>query len=58
MIFVAALNVIHRNREAFALGGAPATAASKSDVNVAMPLLLGKWSLTKAILRILEISLI
>src|ERR1035438_8934598 len=35
-------------------GCALATAASKSDVNVAMPHLRGKWSLTKAILRTLD----
>src|SRR5271157_5016354 len=39
------------------LGGcATATAASRSDVNVAMPHLRGKWSPTNAILRILEPS--
>src|SRR4051794_30324368 len=32
------------------------TAASRSDVNVAMPHLRGKWSPTKAILRSLETS--
>src|SRR5208283_2261879 len=31
-----------------------ATAASRSDVNVAMPHLRGRWSPTKAILRTLE----
>src|SRR5712692_634797 len=35
---------------------AAATAASRSDVNVAMPHLRGKWSPTNAILRILEPS--
>src|SRR6058998_463681 len=35
-------------------GCALATAASRSDVNVAMPHLRGKWSPTKAILRTLE----
>src|SRR5579872_2831846 len=37
-------------------GCALATAASKSDVNVAIPHLRGKWSPTKAILRILDVS--
>src|SRR5712691_3093546 len=37
-------------------GCAAATAASRSDVNVAMPHLRGKWSPTNAILRILEPS--
>src|SRR5579883_591194 len=37
-------------------GCEPATAASRSDVNVAMPHLRGKWSPTKAILRTLECS--
>src|ERR1700674_338709 len=37
-------------------GCAVATAASRSDVNVAMPHLRGKWSPTHAILRILEPS--
>jgi hypothetical protein len=37
-------------------GCAAATAASRSDVNVAMPHLRGKWSPTNAILRILESS--
>jgi hypothetical protein len=37
-------------------GCAAATAASRSDVNVAMPHLRGKWSPTNAILRILELS--
>src|SRR6266852_2889196 len=37
-------------------GCAVATAASRSDVNVAMPHLRGKWSPTNAILRILEPS--
>src|SRR5260370_8750840 len=37
-------------------GCAVATAASRSDVNVAMPHLRGKWSPTNAILRILETS--
>src|SRR2546427_12933606 len=37
-------------------GCAAATAASRSDVNVAMPHLRGKWSPTKAILRTLEFS--
>ncbi len=37
-------------------GCAVATAASRSDVNVAMPHLRGKWSPTKAILRTLEAS--
>src|ERR1700674_1199566 len=32
------------------------TAASRSDVNVAMPHLRGKWSPTKAILSTLEVS--
>src|SRR6202521_5129400 len=36
-------------------GCALATAASKSDVNVAMPHLRGKWSPTNAILRTLEV---
>src|ERR1700731_2422685 len=35
-------------------GYAAATAASRSDVNVAMPHLRGKWSPTNAILRILK----
>src|SRR5438309_9522246 len=35
-------------------GFAAATAASRSDVNVAMPHLRGRWSPTKAILRTLE----
>src|SRR6516225_5784917 len=39
-------------------GCALATAASRSDVNVAMPHLRGKWSPTKAILRTLELSFI
>src|SRR5687767_10619251 len=39
-------------------GCAAATAASRSDVNVAMPHLRGKWSPTKAILRTLEFSFI
>src|SRR5271156_1174380 len=38
------------------LGCTAATAESKSDVNVAMPHLRGKWSPTNAILRILETS--
>src|SRR5258707_15635573 len=38
------------------LGCAAATAASRSDVKVAMPHLRGKWSPTKAILRTLEVS--
>src|SRR5437870_13881401 len=37
-------------------GCAAATAASRSDVNVALPHLRGKWSPTNAILRILEPS--
>src|SRR6267154_1328586 len=37
-------------------GCAAATAASRSDVNVAMPHLRGKWSPTNAILRTLEPS--
>src|SRR5258708_39883824 len=37
-------------------GCAAATAASRSEVNVAMPHLRGKWSPTNAILRILESS--
>src|SRR5271157_120179 len=37
-------------------GCAVATAASRSDVNVAMPHLRGKWPPTKAILRSLEFS--
>src|SRR6266699_2747426 len=37
-------------------GCSAATAASRSDVNVAMPHLRGKWSPTNAILRILEPS--
>src|SRR5216683_754228 len=37
-------------------GCAVATAASRSDVNVAMPHLRGKWSPTNAILRILKSS--
>src|SRR6266852_7493417 len=37
-------------------GCAVATAASRSDVNVAMPHLRGTWSPTNAILRILETS--
>src|ERR1700683_3620228 len=37
-------------------GCVAATAASKSDVNVAMPHLRGKWSPTKAILRTLDVS--
>src|SRR5882724_12666797 len=37
-------------------GCAAATAASKSDVKVAMPHLRGKWSPTNAILRTLEPS--
>src|ERR1017187_5177085 len=37
-------------------GCALATAASRSDVNVAMPHLRGEWSPTKAILRTLEVS--
>src|SRR5215467_7027007 len=37
-------------------GCAFATAASKSDVNVAIPHLRGKWSPTKAILRTLQFS--
>src|SRR5713101_3861124 len=37
-------------------GCVAATAASRSDVNVAMPHLRGKWSPTNAILRILEPS--
>src|SRR5260370_3922077 len=37
-------------------GCAAATAASRSDVNVAMPPLRGKWSPTNAILRTLEPS--
>src|SRR5713101_3424824 len=37
-------------------GCAAATAASRSDVNVAMPHLRGKWSPTNAILRTLECS--
>src|SRR5260370_14938949 len=37
-------------------GCAAATAASRSDVNVAMPHWRGKWSPTNAILRILEPS--
>src|ERR1700726_2334334 len=36
-------------------GCAAATAASRSDVNVAMPHLRGKWSPTNAILRTLEV---
>src|SRR6516165_7512484 len=39
-------------------GCACATAASKSDVNVAIPHLRGKWSPTKAILRTLPFSFI
>src|ERR1700720_4380878 len=39
-------------------GCAAATAANKSDVNVAMPHLRGKWSPTKAILRTLEVCCI
>src|ERR1700733_10769595 len=39
-------------------GCVAATAASKSDVNVAMPHLRGKWSPTKAILRTLEVCCI
>src|SRR5664280_2485134 len=37
-------------------GYAAATAASRSDVNVAMPHLRGKWLPTNAILRTLESS--
>src|SRR5258708_23117430 len=37
-------------------GCALLTAASRSDVNVAMPHLRGKWSPTKAILWTLEVS--
>src|SRR5438034_5123076 len=37
-------------------GCALATAASRSEVNVAMPHLRGKWSPTKAILRTLDFS--
>src|SRR6266705_2728744 len=37
-------------------GCAAATEASRSDVNVAMPHLRGKWSPTNAILRTLELS--
>src|SRR5437899_2212363 len=37
-------------------GCAVATAASRSDVNVAMPHLRGKWSPINAILRTLEVS--
>src|ERR1700687_5211886 len=37
-------------------GCAAATAESRSDVNVAMPHLRGKWSPTNAILRTLEPS--
>src|SRR5437660_1288382 len=37
-------------------GCAAATAASRSDVNVAMPHLRGKWSPTNAILRTLGLS--
>src|SRR5205823_3329786 len=37
-------------------GCAATTAASKSDVNVAMPHLRGRWSPTKAILRTLVVS--
>src|ERR1700694_3100050 len=36
-------------------GCAAATASSRSDVNVAMPHLRGKWSPTNAILRTLEV---
>src|SRR6516162_2720502 len=39
-------------------GFAAATAASRSDVNVAMPHLRGKWSPTNAILRTLNPSFI
>src|SRR6516162_1854486 len=39
-------------------GFASATAASRSDVNVAMPHLRGKWSPTNAILRTLDPSFI
>ena len=53
-IIVAAWNVIDGDREAWLWGCAPATAASRSVVNVAMPHLRGKWSPTKAILRTLE----
>jgi hypothetical protein len=37
------------------VGYALATEASRSDVNVAMPHLRGKWSPTNAILRTLEV---
>src|SRR5512144_1839056 len=37
-------------------GWALATAASRSDVNVAMPHLRGRWSPTKAILRTFDVA--
>ena len=49
-VLVALLNIIDRHGQTLALGMLrSATAASRSDVNVAMPHLRGRWSPTKAI---------
>ena len=55
-ILVAALMSLTDTREHWLWGCAAATAASRSEVNVAMPHLRGRWSPTKAILRTLEVS--
>ena len=55
-VLVAALNVVDRHAQALALRMRVCDGGSRSDVNVAMPHLRGRWSPTKAILRIFDVS--